>query len=601
MPGRGHSRQIATSVKALAVDAPLAAMRTGLFAASDPTEWKNRRRQARDEAFRKMRAAFPEFAGQGTVDLIGVQQGALLAHGRDYRPQPVFQSFVAYTPWLLGRNQQHLRSTSAAQELFVSINTIDARYPLSDLGNGIVDLLSTYQPDDVGSDYVRFRRRSAPIGVAATPAGDVDAALGAWVPVPRGTGALLVRADLRPSALGSLVAFALRLPPAHLMVRFADGQELPAPHRIVPAVAAEGFLLSPFVDVPAALASLSMGRPSTMPGKEVVALKLDASDGMSRAFFQSRLRVHMIRLNVPSSGAEALSPQMREYFRREDTAVQLARSVAGSGQTVEARGGPLLFAHAPASPEIAISGPSSVRVRYGILKGAWTKGNHTDGVCFRIRMTASNSASRTLHEKCLQPFEHPEDRAEQETTVRVDASGPVTLAFETECRANCSWDWSYWKDIDVVPPAGDVATPTLAPLLDREAAVTRLAQSVAGTGQIVEARGTLLFAHPRSSARLELPRIQSLRVSYGMFKEAWTDGRHSDGVCFRIFVVPAGGKTRKLHEQCLTPLERAADRTDQQFAIRLNMSHPATLVFETDCRNNCSWDWAYWKDIDVTQ
>jgi len=38
--------------------------------------------------------------------------------------------------------------------------------------------------------------------------------------------------------------------------------------------------------------------------------------------------------------------------------------------------------------------------------------------------------------------------------------------FETDCRASCVWDWSYWKDLDidadVVPTVGvhDMRGPT---------------------------------------------------------------------------------------------------------------------------------------------
>ena len=95
--------------------------------------------------------------------------------------------------------------------------------------------------------------------------------------------------------------------------------------------------------------------------------------------------------------------------------------------------------------------------------------------------------------------------------------------------------------------------------------------------------------------------MHGLKLTYGIFKEAWTAPNHTDGVCFRISVVPAGGPIRKLHERCLTPAERNDDRNEQQFTTRIDVSGPARLVLETDCGKSCSWDWAYWKDIDVIQ
>jgi hypothetical protein len=111
----------------------------------------------------------------------------------------------------------------------------------------------------------------------------------------------------------------------------------------------------------------------------------------------------------------------------------------------------------------------------------------------------------------------------------------------------------------------------------------------------------MLFAHPYSNPALELPSLRSLRVTYGMFDDAWSNGARTDGVCFRIYAIASRRTARKLHERCLAPVEHAQDRADQQFAARLDIAEPVTLVFETDCGRSCSWDWAYWKDIDVVR
>jgi hypothetical protein len=89
-------------------------------------------------------------------------------------------------------------------------------------------------------------------------------------------------------------------------------------------------------------------------------------------------------------------------------------------------------------------------------------------------------------------------------------------------------------------------------------------------------------------------------VSYGISEGAWSGDRRTDGVCFRIRAIDAQGGATTLHERCLTPVEREADRTEQRVSVRAAAASAVTIVFETDCRVTCSYDWSYWKDIDVT-
>ncbi len=433
-------------VRAALVDAPRRSLEQGLHALVDPTGWKAERRATNESAYARMRSAFPYLQAAGPVDVVGLEQGALLAHGVDYRPQPVFQPFVAYTPSLIEQNRRHLASSRAASTLFVGSTTIDNHYPLSDLGQTLVELVSFYRPEEVTGEHLRLRRRATPREIRVTEMAAVDAALGDWVPIPRGSDAVMLQAELRPSALGSLARLGLRLPDASITVRLADGRE--RTHRIVPAIAANGFLLSPYAEASAILAGQSAGMLAETDASRVVAVKLDAGSPSARRYFDERTRVRLSRLEIPAGDGDAAPASLVRYFDRRATVTQLARSVAGTGQNVEARG-IVLFAHAPATPEIMAAGGTAVRSRYGILEGAWTGDARTDGVCFRIRAIGADGQSGKLHERCLTPLERAEDRGEQEVTVRIDQTGPVRLVFETDCRGNCSWDWSYWKDIDV--------------------------------------------------------------------------------------------------------------------------------------------------------
>ena len=86
-----------------------------------------------------------------------------------------------------------------------------------------------------------------------------------------------------------------------------------------------------------------------------------------------------------------------------------------------------------------------------------------------------------------------------------------------------------------------------------------------------------------------------------MSDAAWQNGAATDGVCFRIEAAAESGERVKMLERCLRPIERAQDRGEQRVSLQLRIGRPLTLYFQTDCGGSCSWDWAYWKDIDITQ
>ena len=574
--------------------APISVLPEAKTALVDPSGFVASLRAQKQAAYARIRAQTPPLQSSATADLIGTEQGTLFAHGLDYRPQPVFQAYAAYTPWLLALNREQLRSDRAADTIYLGNSTIDNRYPLHDAGTSIVDLATRYKAEDVVGNFVRLHRRSAALESTTLDLVAVDARLGQWIAVPAVQAIAVLRAEVTPRLRARALRFAWKLPPVTIVVRLVDGTE--ATHRIVPAVAADGLLLSPYASSVVELAGIASGRLSEIGGKRVVAVKVDADP----ALYREAVSMHLTRVDVAFPVGEQGPDGVRRLFDRREVVGRFAQSVAGKGQIVEARGS-LLWAHAPATPAVALAGVGGVRLRYGIFDDAWRGERRTDGVCFRVSAIAASGTTTRLHERCLQPLDNPADRGEQQATIAFESEKPVRLVLETDCRESCEYDWSYWKDIDILPgPNGIALEPQPRPYFDRYEAAARLAQSVIGKGQNVEARGTLLFAHAPASPAVSLPSGGNIEVSYGIFDSAWSEDRRTDGVCFRIRAIDAQRVATTLHERCLTPVEREADRTEQRVSVRVAAASAVTIVFETDCRVSCSYDWSYWKDIDVT-
>jgi hypothetical protein len=114
----------------------------------------------------------------------------------------------------------------------------------------------------------------------------------------------------------------------------------------------------------------------------------------------------------------------------------------------------------------------------------------------------------------------------------------------------------------------------------------------------------VLLWHPPATGTLPISpgdHLDHLEVSYGIRDGAWEDGAQTDGACFHIIVAGPAGTRRAIHERCLRLVGNPADHGEQRLSVALNADGPGALIFETDCGGNCAWDWAYWKDIDITR
>ena len=61
----------------------------------------------------------------GSVDGFGGGQGVIALHGWSYRPRPILQEHMAYTPKLTAINGDFLRTKDAAEWILYRANSID--------------------------------------------------------------------------------------------------------------------------------------------------------------------------------------------------------------------------------------------------------------------------------------------------------------------------------------------------------------------------------------------------------------------------------------------------------------------------------------------
>ena len=193
-----------------------------------------------------LRAANPLPALRGTIDTYPGDQALLFAYGADFRPRPVFQSFMAYTPRLAHANADALLGDAAPQWILFRVAPSDNQFPTLDDAPSWPILLTHYDFSERAGGFAILQRRATPRAWRLEAIDAVATHTGAEIAVPSAaSGPIWVRIDVRETARDALVGTALHGPIVRIVVTLTD--ERAVTYRIVPALARDGFLLSPVI------------------------------------------------------------------------------------------------------------------------------------------------------------------------------------------------------------------------------------------------------------------------------------------------------------------------------------------------------------------
>jgi hypothetical protein len=270
-PAKGLGRQFIHSLSPTELFAPVASICTGSL--------KNEYRQNAARKREKFPAPFPP--SQGGTDLYSYEQTLVFAEGLSYAPRPVFQSYSAYTPELARMNAEHLRAAKAATNILFAIQPIDQRFPALEDGYSWLELLARYDLKNSGDAPAKFlwlTRADTPRQFGLEPLNNVAARMGEKVSLPARDHKLIwVEIAIHKSLAGNLVSWLYKPPPLMLEVTLKDHSR--RSYRLVPGMAADGFLLSPVIADNESFAALAT-REGTAPGlanMEVEAIKVLAA------------------------------------------------------------------------------------------------------------------------------------------------------------------------------------------------------------------------------------------------------------------------------------------------------------------------------------
>ena len=291
LPGNGLGRQFVQSFRLTSLFAPVAASVTGSL------------RNEYESSLASERKDFLLSSIKGSADLYSYNQIFLFAHGLSYQPRPVIQSYSAYTPELAEMNAAHLRTAQAADNILFAIQPLDGRFPTLDDGLSWPELMTRYDLKGVADAEAKFlllSRAVAPRTFHLIPLQKVTARMGELIAVPTMIkDPVWVEIVIKKTLAGKLASTFYKPPVLMLEVTLKDDTK--HGYRLVPGMAASGFLLSPIIADNASFAALATtGWRQDLASSEVkwLAVSVNTQFG-STAYYQSPIAMRFYCLHCP--------------------------------------------------------------------------------------------------------------------------------------------------------------------------------------------------------------------------------------------------------------------------------------------------------------
>jgi hypothetical protein len=274
---------------------------SGFFLRHTPWELAQRLRAAPGELFRPKRQAqrfaaaeaamekanpsknLRAIVGRETIDVINFDQYSVLREHLNYCPRPVFQSYSAYTPALLKRNLRFYQSSSAPQFVFARLQSIDWRFPAQDDSLLLEELPRRYLIAKEANDFLLLHRKPV------QPPGELlrekfpmrHVSFGQEIELPETVNcAIELRAIFKPSIYGAARAFVVQ--PAEVSLVLTDGKHGQHTGRLIPEMAAAGFLVQPLLESDKDFADFMAARP----GRSVRSIRFEALSATGNCWSQ---------------------------------------------------------------------------------------------------------------------------------------------------------------------------------------------------------------------------------------------------------------------------------------------------------------------------
>lgn len=385
--------------------------------------------------------------GDATLDMIGNEQAYILFNRFNYRPRPVFQSYLPYTEKLLRLNERFLRTDRAPEFIIHKMDTIDFRFPLQEDSLSLRHLFYNYRYVLEERTMHLWRKLDQPVVVPEPKLLRTDkVGFGQPVSIPSSTGdAVWVEIKLRPSLLGRVRNFLYKAPIVTMPV--TDGGGFTQNYRFIRRMASAGFMIYPYFTSGYNVQRYMAG--DAPPRAERFSLEVAPHQ---RKYYRPEIEVSFYALPpVPRHNAvvhAAPDATFKSFDRVPETVNSLYPTSA-----LEIDGHQVVHPHPPSTLEFRVDFPATrARGSFGIANNAFAPPNNTDGCEFIVEWAEATGKTTTLFSRLLQPASVEADRGLQDFDVALPpGGGRLVLRITPGPAGDIVCDWAYWTDLRFSP------------------------------------------------------------------------------------------------------------------------------------------------------
>jgi len=232
-----------------------------------------------------------ELIARDSVDVFGQCQAYALHNDLNYRPRPVFQSYVARSRPLMQLNEQFYLTNAAPEYVLFRLYALDRKFPVLEDAHVLRTLLANYAPLTTEGRFVLLKRISThPTVLSLAREGTVRP--GQALDLREfGDTDLWLEISLEPTLLGRLRQVLYRPPTVRLAAWREPGGKLLVRNRAPAPMLAAGFLASPLLLNNEDVLNLYANRAITRPG----ACSVEVLPGEQR-YWQDAVRYRIYKI-----------------------------------------------------------------------------------------------------------------------------------------------------------------------------------------------------------------------------------------------------------------------------------------------------------------
>jgi hypothetical protein len=232
-----------------------------------------------------------ELIGRASVDVFGQCQAYALHNDLNYRPRPVFQSYVACSRPLMQLNERFFQSPAVPEYVLFRLYALDRKFPALEDAPVLRTLLENYQPLATEGPFLLLKNvKTGPPAASLVREGTVRP--GQAIDLREfGSADLWLEISLEPTMLGRLRQVLYRPSTVRLAAWQEPGGKLLVRNRAPAQMLAAGFLASPLLLNNEDVMNLYADRAITRPGACSVEL-LPGEQG----YWQDAVRYRIYRI-----------------------------------------------------------------------------------------------------------------------------------------------------------------------------------------------------------------------------------------------------------------------------------------------------------------